>query len=165
MDVNNEINFLNMTVYINTENTLKFRKYRKNSVNTVITNFEHSVVSKKYSKGGIMTNLHREFDASSSLENFMETLEELKEVYSRNSYPAALVNSKIRLFLSDSVKPPRKPLSQTVCFEYSSPLIEYSICDLTRKMSQILPNFYVNVTYRSVKGSKLFSFLAKAKTD
>ena len=68
------------------------------------------------------------------------------------------------LFLSDSV-PPRKPSSHTVCFEYSSPLIEYSICDLTRKMSQILPNFYVNVTYRSVKGSKLFSFLAKAKTD
>ena len=81
MDVNNEINFLDMTVYINTENTLEFRKYQKNSVNTVITNFEHSVVSKKYSKGGIMTNLHREFDASSSLENFMETLEELKEVY------------------------------------------------------------------------------------
>ena len=58
MDVNNEINYLDMTVYINTENTLEFRKYRKNSVNTVITNFEHSVVSKKYSKGGIMTNLH-----------------------------------------------------------------------------------------------------------
>ena len=141
MDVNNEINFLDMTVYINTENTLEFRKYRKNSVNTVITNFEHSVVSKKYSKGGIMTNLHREFDASSSLENFMETLEELKEVYSRNSYPAALVNSKIRLFLSDSVKPRRKPSSHTVCFEYSSPLIEYSICDLTRKCHKYCPIF------------------------
>ena len=36
MDVNNEINFLDMTVYINTENTLEFRKYRKNLVNTVI---------------------------------------------------------------------------------------------------------------------------------
>ena len=78
MDINNEINFLDMTVFINTENTLEFRKYRKKSVNTVITNFEHSVVSKKYSKGGIMTNLHREFDASSSLENFMEPLKNLR---------------------------------------------------------------------------------------
>ena len=52
-----------------------------------------------------MTNLHREYNASSSHENFLESPEELKEVFSRNSYPAALVNSIIRLFLSDSVKP------------------------------------------------------------
>jgi hypothetical protein len=38
-------------------------------------------------------------------------------------------------------------------------------CKLTRKMSQILPNFKVNVTYRAVKVSKLFSFLAKAEND
>ena len=53
----------------------------------------------------------------------------------------------------------------TVCFEYSSPLIEYGICDLIRKMSQILPDFQVNVTYRSVKISKLFSFFAKPVID
>ena len=38
-------------------------------------------------------------------------------------------------------------------------------CKLTRKMSQILPNFKVNVSYRAVKVSKLFSFLAKAEND
>ena len=32
-------------------------------------------------------------------------------------------------------------------------------------MSQILPNFRVNVSCRAVKVSKLFSFLAKAETD
>jgi hypothetical protein len=53
----------------------------------------------------------------------------------------------------------------TVCFEYSSPVIEYSICELIRKMSQILPNFLVNVSYRSVKVSKLFSFRAKPEID
>ena len=165
MNSNNEIIFLDMTIFINNENNLEFKKYRKNSVETVISNFEHSVVSKKYLKGGIMTNLHREYDASSSHVNFLETLEELKEVFSRNSYPPALVNSKIRQFLSDSVKLPRKPMIHTVCFEYSSPVIEYSICELIRKMSQILPNFLVNVSYRSVKVSKLFSFRAKPEID
>ena len=165
MNKENQIIFLDKLIYINNDNSLEFKKYRKNSVETVLSNFEHSIMSKKYLKGGIMTNLHREYNASSSHENFLETLEELKEVFSRNSYPAALVNSKIRLFLSDSVKPARKPMNHTVCFEYSSPLIEYGICDLIRKMSQILPDFQVNVTYRCVKVSKLFSFLAKPEID
>ena len=56
-----------------------------------------------------MTNLHREFDASSSQENFLETLEELKEIYSQNSYPTALVNSKIQIFLANREKPVRPP--------------------------------------------------------
>ena len=74
-----------------------------------------------------MTNLHREFDASSSQENFLETLEELKEIYSQNSYPTALVNSKIQIFLANREKPVRPPTNLTVCFDYSSPLIEHSI--------------------------------------
>ena len=163
MNTENRIIFLDKLIYIKNENILEFKKYRKNSVESVLSNFEHSLVSKKYLKGGIMTNLHREYNASSSHENFLETLEELKEVYSRNFYPVALVNSKIKLFLSDSVKPARKPMIHTVCFEYSSPLIEYGICDLIRKMSQILPE--VNVTYKSVEVSKLFSFPAKPVID
>jgi pyruvate/oxaloacetate carboxyltransferase len=89
MNQENQINFLDTTVFINSKNELEFKKYRKNGLQTVISNFEEAVVSKKYLKGGILTNLHRELDLSSSHENFLETLEELKEVYSRNSYPPA----------------------------------------------------------------------------
>ena len=81
MNQENQIVFLDTTVYINSKNELEFKKYRKNGLQTVISNFEHSVVSKKYLKGGILTNLHRELDSSSSHENFLETLEELREVY------------------------------------------------------------------------------------
>ena len=165
MNSKNEINFLDITVYLNESDNLEFKKYRKNSVDTVISNFEQSVISKKYLKGGIFTNLHRELDACSSHDIFLESLEELKEVYSRNSYPAALVKSKIRQFLENPIKPLREPTAHTICLEYSSPNIEYSICELTRKMSKILPDFRVNVAYRSVKVSKLFSFLAKPVTD
>ena len=56
-----------------------------------------------------MTNIHLEFDASSSQENFLETLEELKEFYSQNSYPSALINSKINIFLANSNKPVGNP--------------------------------------------------------
>ena len=165
MNQKNEINFLDLTVYINDQNSLEFRKFRKNSINTVIFNYEHSVMSKKYLKGGILTNLHRELDASSSMENFLKTLRELKEVYSRNSYPAALINSRIKIFLNNSEKPVRKATVHTICLEYSSPNIEHSICELTRKMSQLIPEFRVNVAYRSIKVSKLFSSFAKPVTD
>ena len=130
-----------------------------------MTNFEESISSPKYKKGAIFTNLHREFDASSSKENFLETVEELKEVYSRNSYPSALFNSKLKIFLANSEKPERKPTNHTICLEYQSPLIEHSICDLTRRMSKFVPGFRVNVSYRIIKISKLLSHLAKAQID
>ena len=76
-----------------------------------------------------------------------------------------LFYSKIKIFLANKEKPVRKPTSHTVCFEYSSPQIEYTICELTRKIASIMPDFRINVTYRSVKVSKLFSFLAKPETD
>ena len=160
-----KITFLDMTIFVNKDQTLELKKYRKNSLDTVMTNFEESISSPKYKKGAIFTNLHREFDASSSQENFLETLEELKEVYSRNSYPSALVNSKIKKILADREKPERKPTNHTICLEYQSPLIEHSICDLTRRMSKLLPDFRVNVSYRVIKISKLFSYLAKAQIE
>ena len=99
------ITFLDMTIFIDTSDILEFKKYRENEINTVMTNVEQLISSRKYQKGAIFTNLHREFDASSSKEIFMETLEELKEIYGRNSYPSALVNSKINIFLANSEKP------------------------------------------------------------
>ena len=45
MNQENQIVFLDTTVYINSKNELEFKKYRKNGLQTVISNFEHSVVS------------------------------------------------------------------------------------------------------------------------
>jgi hypothetical protein len=44
-----QIIFLDKLIYINNENFLELKKYRKNSVETVLSNFEHSVVSKNIS--------------------------------------------------------------------------------------------------------------------
>ena len=46
-----------------------------------------------------------------------------------------------------------------------SPLIEHSICDLTRKVSKFVPDFRLNEGYRVRKISDLFSHLAKAQID
>ena len=58
----------------------------------------------KYLKGNIFTALHRERDACSTPQIFMESLEELKTVFYRNSYPMALVEARIKRFLADDKK-------------------------------------------------------------
>ena len=112
----------------------------------------------KYLKGNIFTALHRERDACSTPQIFMESLEELKTVFYRNSQPMALVEARIKRFLADDKKREREPTNITIVLEYTSPNIEQYICWLTRKMSDILPNFRVNVCY-SLQNNKAYKIV------
>ena len=117
----------------------------------------------KYLKGNIFTALHRERDACSTHEIFLNSLEELKDVFRRNSYPQALINSKIKIFLANDKKRERDPTEMSIVLDYTSPHIEQYICRLTRRMSEILPNFRINICYRTIKVTKIFSGHAKAQ--
>ena len=165
MNCENKLIFLDMLVFVDENNSLEFIKYRKDSTETVITNFEKSVVSKRYTKGGIMTNIHREYDTCSTDALFLESLEELKEVYANNLYPKKLVESKINSFSANFEKPDREPFVHTIVLEYASPLIESYIHDLTKKINNYMPKFRINIAYRSVKVKKLFGYMAKPKKE
>ena len=164
MDQNNELIFLDCKIFLENE-TLNFIKYRKMGPLTVISNFKHSVMPPKYLKSGIMTTLHREKNACSTDELFLTSLEEMKEVFYRNSYPPSLVDYKIKQFLKSDKKPERPPTNLTICFNYNSPNIEQYIYKLTNKMSKFVPGFRVNVSFRTVKISQLISRQAKALTE
>ena len=99
MSPENEIIFLDTKIYIENGN-VEFIKYRKRGRLTVLSNFKHSVMSMKYLKGNIFTALHRERDACSTHDIFLKSLEELKDVFCRNSYPIRLIEYKIKIFLS-----------------------------------------------------------------
>ena len=119
----------------------------------------------KYLQGNIFTALHRERHACSTQNIFLKSLVELKEVFYRNSYPLALIEQRIRTFLADDKKRERDPTNLTIVFDYTTPHIEQYICRLTRRMSNILPNFRVNIAYRTIKVTKIFSSHAKEKID
>ena len=55
-----------------------------------------------------LTILHREYTSCSTDELFIESLNELREVYARNSYPKALIESKIKNFMSQISKQTEK---------------------------------------------------------
>ena len=162
MSMENEIIFLDTKIFIK-NGILEFIKYRKRGRLTVLSNFKHSIMFMKYLKGNIFTALHRERDACSTQEIFLERLEELKDIFYMNSYPVRLVEYKIKIFLSDDKKRERDPTDLSVVFEYTSPHIEQYVCRLTRRMTEILPDFRVNICYRVIKLKKLFSSNAKAK--
>ena len=162
MNFVNEIIFLDTKIYIHNA-IVEFKRYRKKGHYTVISNFRESLMSMKYLKGNIFTALHRERDACSTHEIFLESLEELKTVFYRNLYPMALIEARIKRFLQDDQKRAREPTDISIVFEYSSPNIEQYICRLTYRMSNILPNFRVNVCYRTIKLTKIFSAHAKEK--
>ena len=51
----------------------------------------------------------------------------------------------------------------SIVLDYTSPHIEQYICRLTRRMSEILPDFRVDICYRTIKVTKIFSGHAKAQ--
>ena len=103
MSSKNEIIFLDTKIFID-NGIIEFIKYRKRGLMTVISNFQHRVMSMKYLKGNIFTALHRGRNACSTQNIFLQSLEELKEVFYRNSYPIALVEHRINTFLLDDKK-------------------------------------------------------------
>ena len=86
---------------------IKLKKLFKKGLDTVLTNYEHSVSALKY-KHNIFTNLHRTRDFSSDNEQFEKSLDELRIIYSRNNYPSWLIEQKIKIFLENDKKPPRE---------------------------------------------------------
>tara|TARA_B100001996_G_C18527239_1_gene541563 strand:- start:394 stop:714 length:321 start_codon:yes stop_codon:yes gene_type:complete len=105
-------------VFIENEKVL-FKKYRKRGEETVITNFKHSVTSKKYKVGNIMTQLHRQKNCCSSEELFLESLDEMREIYRRNLYPKKVVEKQIQRFLSNDKRPERTSPDITITLDYT----------------------------------------------
>ena len=70
----NKLVFLDCLVFLDGDKVL-FKKYRKQGLETVITNYKFSVTSKKYKIGNIMTQLHRQKNCCSNDELFLESLE------------------------------------------------------------------------------------------
>ena len=137
-------------------------KYRKLGTKTVLSNFKKSLTCKKYLKNAIFGMLHRERDCCSNDILFKQSLKELKEVLLKNSYPQKLIDSKIRIFMSDDQKPPRPERVHTLNLDFTAFSLEPYVNSLLKKMQKVVPSFHVNVAYKSVPVSSLFSTNSKA---
>ena len=111
----------------------------------------------KYSKNAIFTMLHRERQCCSNDGLFHESLKELKEVLKRNGYSLKLIESKIQIFLNDPQKHVWRERVHTLCLDYNSSLIEGYVDSLMKRLRRVLPNFWVNIAYKTKTVYNLFS--------
>ena len=86
----------------------------------------------------------------------------MKEVLLKNSYPQKLIESKIRIFMSDDQKPPRPDRVHTLHLDFTAFSLEPYVNSLLKKMQKVIPSFHLNVAYKFVPVSYLFSTNSKA---
>ena len=157
--INNEILFLDCQIFI--ENSkIKFRKFFKKGLDTVYTNYQHSISPLKY-KTNIFTQLHRTRNCCSDQEQFEKSLDDLRIIYSRNCYPSWLIEQKIKTFLENDQKPPRDEYFHTFCLDYNSHRVDFYAKQIIKKIKRITPDIKINLCYRSRKIHQLYSYTYK----
>ena len=62
-------------------------------------------------------------------------------------------------------KSPRKTLNHTVTLDYNSHRVQQEISALVKKMKKLVPEFTVNMSFRSIKLTKFFSSKAKPRKE
>ena len=161
---NNQIKFLDLNVFLEND-TIKFRKIFKKGLDTIFTNFKLSVSPYKYKVNNIFTQLHRTRDCCSDEEQFSMALDELREIFARNSYPHKLISEKISTFLLNDEKPPRAENIHTFTLDYNSHRVDTYAKNLVKKIKKFTPDFLVNTSFRSIKISNIYSYTFKPKID
>ena len=76
-----------------------------------------------------------------------------------------MVESKIKTFLEQDQRPPRENLHHTITLTYTSHRVQKVISSLVSKMKKLIPDFSVNMSFRSVKLTKFFSCRAKPRKN
>ena len=161
---NNSLIFLDCNLFLE-NNEIHFRHYRKFGLDTVLSNFKHSKMSKKYLKANIFTQCHNLLNGCSSFEIFLSCLEDLKTLLYQNDYPKYLVKERIDIFLQNQEKPELPNIDAILCLQYTSPQAEYFARKLIQKMKFILPTFHVSLALKTCKITQLFSTSAKAPPE
>ena len=83
---------------------IEFKNYRKFGLDTILQNFEKSIIPKRYLISNIWTQIHHVDNSSSNDFNSSEELTNLKIILYKNENPKYLVQNKIKLFLQNVKK-------------------------------------------------------------
>ena len=153
--VENKLTYLSTTIFI--ENSLiEFKTYRKANLNTVMSNYLQSVMSKWYLCNNITTALNHSGNSSSNEELFHADLPNLKEILIRNGYPEHIINQKFFDFLCEPENYEKPEISFTLCVSYTSPQVEFYVRELVNRMKTFLPKFHVRFSFKSIKIGSLY---------
>ena len=101
----NAIPFLDMTIYLDVNNTLQTKFYQKPSASEVVVNFQKSISPKRYKINSLITDLHRCKNTCTTEENMNDAIFQISKKYQKNGFPIGLIKDKISLLKQRDFKP------------------------------------------------------------
>ena len=92
----NLLPFLDTTIYLDSDNTLQLKFYKKPTASEVKGNLKHSVTPMKYKMSTLVGEIYRVVRCTLTDHDREEALKDLTELFIRNAYPKTLVLNKIK---------------------------------------------------------------------
>ena len=85
--VNGELNFLDTTIFEDTNGKLELKTYIKPSASDVKVNFRESISPTKYKISTLVTDLHRCFNTCTTEKGLDEALNNMAHIYEKTAFP------------------------------------------------------------------------------
>ena len=85
--VNGELNFLDTTIFEDTNGKLELKTYIKPSASDVKVNFRESTSPTKYKISTLVTDLHRCFNTCTTEKGLDEALDNMAHIYEKTGFP------------------------------------------------------------------------------
>ena len=147
-EVNNSINFLDVKITRNSDNSISTSTYRKPTFTGVMLNW-NSLTSIKYKKGLISCLLDRSNKICSSHAQKVEEMEDLRNLLIDNNYPPHIVDNEFKRFEKYKQLNVEKPPNPDEKIKYLSiPFINDKSEIIGRKMQQVVKEYFPNVSLR-----------------
>jgi hypothetical protein len=146
----NNINYFSCTIFIENGKT-EFKTFRKANLDTLMSNYKQSVMSKRYLCNNITTALNHSENSCSNEDLCQADLHNLKKILIRNSYPEHIINQKFFDFLCEPERPDKPEISFTLCISCTSPQVEVYARELVNRMKTLTPDFNVGFSFKSIK--------------
>ena len=147
-EVNNSINFLDVKITKNSDNSISTSTYRKPTFTGVMLNW-NSLTSIKYKKGLISCLLDRSNKICSSEAQKVEEMEDLRNLLIDNNYPPHIVDNEFKRFEKyKQLNVERSPNPDEKIKYLSIPFINDKSEIIGRKMQQIVKEYFPNVSLR-----------------
>jgi hypothetical protein len=106
--VNNKLNFLDTTTYLDQFNVPQLKHFRKPTASDVIYNFEENICPKKYKISTLVGEIHRCNNTTTTENDLDDALKNTKKLFTFNGYPENLIDKKINEIKKSQFLPSNK---------------------------------------------------------
>ena len=148
--------YLDTEIYVDNQNNLQHKFYRKEIASTVLHNFGSAVSPKRYLISTLCGEIYRHSDANSLVTDRENSLLTLKNQFLNNDYPEKLVDAKINEIKKRNFEPKQKrvnfdQIEHSAKFTVSLPFTSKRCSQVERKIisaiKALTPDYHLNFAW------------------